>query len=113
MPFAEVELLDCNCSICRQTGFLHLVVPHGEFTLVSGRPELKSYRFGTNVAEHLFCGGCGVKSFYQPRSHPECWSVNYHCLDEGHALVATVRPFDGRNWEQARLGLHSEKGVQQ
>ncbi|MFN3388036.1 MAG: GFA family protein [Allosphingosinicella sp.] len=100
-----VELLDCNCSICRATGFLHLGVPHGDFRLLSGEEALTSYRFGTGAANHLFCSVCGVKSFYQPRSHPDEWSVNVHCLDDPSLLAATVRRFDGRNWEQARAEL--------
>ena len=44
--------------------------------------SLTSYRFGTGAADHLFCRNCGVKSFYQPRSHPDAWSVNANCLDE-------------------------------
>lgn len=99
------EVLDCNCSICARTGFLHLIVPHDAFRLESGRDVLVSYRFGTRAAEHLFCRVCGVKSFYQPRSHPEAWSVNLRALDEGHGLSPRIRPFDGRNWEKARSGL--------
>lgn len=100
-----VELLECNCSICRKTGFLHLIVPHSLFKLEAERNALQSYRFGTGAAEHLFCTVCGIKSFYQPRSHPEAWSVHYGCLDPDHGLVAEIRPFDGRNWEQARAAL--------
>lgn len=96
------ELLDCSCSICTKTGFLHLIVPHDRFTLLSGSDSLVSYRFGTGAAEHLFCGPCGIKSFYQPRSHPDCWSVNFWCLDPDHGLDTSVRNFDGRNWELAR-----------
>lgn len=101
----NVTLLACNCSICSQTGFLHLIVPHAEFTLDSGSDSLTSYRFGTKTAEHLFCSRCGIKSFYQPRSHPDAWSVNWNCVDEGHGLSTEVIPFDGRNWEAARAGL--------
>lgn len=101
----SVELLDCNCSICRASGFLHLGVPHADFRLLSGEAALTSYRFGSGAADHLFCSVCGVKSFYQPRSHPGEWSVNFHCLDDPSALSVTVRPFDGRNWEQARAEL--------
>ncbi|WP_374529638.1 GFA family protein [Novosphingobium sp.] len=101
----SVELLDCNCSICAKTGYLHLNVPHRDFTLLSGAESLTSYRFGSGAAEHLFCAVCGIKSFYQPRSHPDCWSVNFRCLDADHGLAATVRTFDGRNWEQARADL--------
>ena len=101
----DATLLDCICSICDKTGFLHLIVPHGTFTLLSGVEALASYRFGTGAAEHLFCRHCGIKSFYQPRSHPDAWSVNFRCLDHGHGLVPAVRRFDGRNWEAARAGL--------
>ena len=101
-----VELLDCNCSICAKTGFLHLVVPHGDFRLLAGEEALQSYRFGTAAADHLFCRHCGVKSYYQPRSHPEAWSVNFHALDRAELLSVTVRKFDGRNWESANEKLH-------
>jgi hypothetical protein len=102
---AAVEVLDCNCSICSATGFRHLIVPHARFRLVSGEERLTSYRFGTQAANHLFCSVCGIKSFYQPRSHPDAWSVNLNALDDASALAVSVRAFDGRNWEEARAGL--------
>ncbi len=98
-----VELLDCNCSICTKTGYLHLIVGAAAFRLVSGEAELSEYRFGTGAARHLFCSRCGVKSFYRPRSHPDGVSVNARCLDV--ALDAPVRAYDGRNWESARVAL--------
>ena len=88
------------------TGFLHIIVPHGDFTLESGADQLTSYRFGLETAEHLFCSVCGVKSFYQPRSHPDAWSVNAHCLDEPVALA--VEHFDGRDWDKAKATLDGE-----
>src|SRR3546814_3195986 len=39
------------------------------FRSLRGEDRLIRYRFGTGAADHLFCGACGVKSFYQPRSH--------------------------------------------
>jgi hypothetical protein len=105
VPAPDVKLLDCTCSICAKTGFLHLIVPHTNFELLSGAEMLTSYRFGSGAAEHLFCKTCGIKSFYQPRSHPEAWSVNFRCLDDGHGLTPTVRAFDGRNWEASRAAL--------
>ena len=100
-----VELLDCNCSKCAMTGYLHLIVPHDQFRLLKGGEALSEYRFGTGQARHLFCNTCGIKSFYKPRSHPHAWSVNWRALDRTNGLSSTIRPFDGRNWEQASLGL--------
>ena len=102
---AAVALLDCNCSICVATGFRHLIVPHNDFRLLSGEDALTSYRFGTGAANHLFCAVCGIKSFYQPRSHPGAWSVNFNALDDVAGLAVTVTPFDGRNWEKAHAAL--------
>lgn len=97
-----LEVLDCNCSICAKSGFRHIIVPHSDFTLLGGGGALVSYRFGTGAANHLFCGTCGVKSFYQPRSHPEAWSVNLNALDDVSELEVAARAFDGRNWEAAK-----------
>jgi len=104
---ASVEALDCNCSICSATGFLHLVVPHADFRLLSGEEALTGYRFGTGAANHLFCSICGIKSFYQPRSHPDAWSVNANCLDLRPELA--VEQFDGRNWEAAKANLDAHQ----
>ena len=100
-----VEVIDCNCSICSATGFLHLMVPHAAFRLLTGEAALASYRFGTGEANHLFCSTCGIKSFYQPRSHPGAWSVNVNTLDDIAGLTMTVTRFDGRNCEQAAATL--------
>ena len=102
----RVPALDCNCSVCRMTGFLHIMVPHDKFELLSGREALTSYRFGTGTANHLFCATCGVKSFYQPRSHPDSWSVNANCLDQPVKL--DIEPFDGANWEAAKANLDAQ-----
>lgn len=101
----QVTVLDCNCSICTRTGFRHLIVPHEDFRLLRGSEALTSYRFGTGAAEHLFCSICGVKSFYQPRSHPQAWSINLNALDDPSGLDLAFQSFDGRNWEQARAAL--------
>lgn len=101
----RAEVLDCNCSICSATGFLHLIVPHSDFRLLRGADVLTSYRFGSGKAEHLFCRICGIKSFYQPRSHPDAWSVNLNALDDSSGLEIARIPFDGRNWEAARAAL--------
>jgi hypothetical protein len=102
----DATLLDCNCSICAKSGFLHLIVPQRDFHLLSGGDRLIAYRFGTRMARHLFCATCGIKSFYHPRSHPGCVSINARALDGG-APDLPVRPFDGRNWEKARAALEA------
>lgn len=100
-----VEVLDCNCSMCAKTGFLHLIVGGGDFRLTTSPAALTEYRFNTGTARHLFCATCGIKSFYVPRSHPEGYSVNLRTLDDSGALDVTIVRYDGRDWEAARPSL--------
>ena len=94
----DIAADDCNCSICRMSGFLHLLVARKEFRLLSGEEEVSLYQFNSNIARHYFCRHCGVKSYYVPRSHPHGISVNVNCLDRDGIESITVTPFDGENW---------------
>src|SRR5205085_8733534 len=63
---ADITVVDCNCSICRKTGYLHLIVEKSRFRLVQGEASITTYRFNTGAAQHTFCNVCGIKSFYVP-----------------------------------------------
>jgi hypothetical protein len=91
---AHLDALDCNCSICRMSGFVHLIVPASRFRLVAGGDELVDYTFGTGIARHRFCRVCGVKSFYVPRSNPDGIDVNVRCIDEDTIESLCVTAFD-------------------
>ena len=95
----DYAAIDCNCSMCRKKGILHLVVPRDRFTLLAGADQLTTYRFNTGIAQHTFCRVCGIHPFYVPRSHPDGIDVNVRCLDGDAAARFTVTPFDGANWE--------------
>ncbi len=94
----EFTALECNCSICRKKGFLHLIVAPEAFELLSGEDSLTTYEFNTRVAKHRFCKICGMHPFYTPRSHPDHVDVNVRCLD---VPISRFRldPFDGQSWE--------------
>lgn len=72
------SLTICNCSICNALGFQHIFIPHKNFTLLSGENFLKSYRFGSGKAEHMFC---------------TCFARNVelrHSTSPGHILINIV-----------------------
>jgi hypothetical protein len=102
---AALVALDCNCSVCRMTGFLHLIVPASRFRLVAGADDLAEYRFNTGTARHLFCRQCGIKSFYVPRSHPDGVDVNVRCLDEGTVGELRIEPFDDNDRDAATAAI--------
>jgi hypothetical protein len=108
---AALEALECNCSICRMTGFLHLIVPAARFRLLRGANDLVEYRFGTGTARHRFCGVCGVKGFYVPRSNPDGIDVNVRCIDAGTVERVSITPFDdNRRAESERAIAHLSQG---
>lgn len=95
----HLEVDDCNCSICAKAGFLHLILPHSRFALLTGGDKLTTYTFNTGVAKHTFCSICGIKPFYIPRSNPDGIDINARCLDQQPASLTIVK-FDGQHWEQ-------------
>lgn len=109
----NIEVEDCNCSICRKSGLLHLIVPSSQFKLLTGADKYETYTFNTHVAKHYFCRNCGIKAFYIPRSNPDGISVNARCLDTKPLSMKIVK-FDGINWEQnaQKLAYKSKDGNQ-
>jgi len=105
-------VLDCNCSICRMTGYLHLIVPKSRFRPLQGEDRLATYTFGSGVAKHYFCRTCGIKPYYIPRSNPDGYDVNLRCLTpQPKELV--IESFDGDNWDAHGASLaHLSKDPQ-
>jgi hypothetical protein len=102
---ARIEALECNCSICRMTGFLHLIVPALRFRLLQGGEFLSEYVFNTGIARHRFCRVCGIKPFYVPRSNPDGIDVNVRCLDSSTVREVVVSPFDDANREASTAAI--------
>ncbi|HEX7916809.1 GFA family protein [Rudaea sp.] len=102
---ARIAALDCNCSICRMSGYLHLIVPATRFRLLAGSEALSEYTFGTGTAKHRFCRICGIKSFYVPRSNPHGYDVNVHCLDPATIEAVDVQAFDDADRDAATAAI--------
>ncbi|MDB5440695.1 MAG: Centromere protein [Caulobacteraceae bacterium] len=77
----------CTCSICRMRGAVAVTAQVGGLEIIEGKDALTVYRFNTGVAQHYFCGRCGIYTHHQRRSNPNELGVNVACL-EG------VSPFD-------------------
>jgi hypothetical protein len=102
---ARIDAIECNCSICRMTGFLHLIVPASRFRLLRGADELTEYTFNTGVAKHTFCRVCGVKPFYVPRSNPDGFDVNVHCLNRSTIEGIDITSFDDARRDESTAAI--------
>jgi hypothetical protein len=94
-------VIQCNCSICTKTAYLHWDVEPARFRLLTPEDAIRNYQFGTLTAKNLFCGTCGVSPFRRSRMSPELVDVNVRCLEGVDPSTIPVEPFDGKNWEEA------------
>ena len=74
----------------------HIFIKHDDFKIIEGSDLITECSFGAKKAKHLFCKNCGIKSFYQPRSHPDSYSINLKCVEEPPEIKNVVY-FDGKN----------------
>ena len=77
----------CNCSLCRMRGAVAVSAGCDGVEVLVGAEALRAYRFNTGVAEHFFCGTCGIYTHHRRRSRPDQFGVNVACL-------AGMSPFD-------------------
>jgi hypothetical protein len=91
-------VIACNCSMCGRSGTLLSFVPEAQFTLLSGEDALTDYRFNKHVIHHLFCSGCGIKSFARGKGRDggATVAINVRCLDDVGLDDLKVMKFDGR-----------------
>lgn len=50
----------CDCSFCRKHGAAYISDPSGRLSVSYPQGALRKYRQGSNTADFLICGQCGV-----------------------------------------------------
>ena len=94
----RLEVIDCDCSMCSKSGYLHLIVPRERFKLLSGAEVLTTYEFNTRTAKHYFCSVCGIYTHHRRRSNPNEYAYNIGCLEGVNPFeLGAVPVFDGVN----------------
>jgi len=92
---------DCNCSRCRRLGWVMQSIPEADFTLESGADRLSTYRFNTEMIEHLFCATCGIESFARGSDGKGniMYMINVNCLDNPPKIDrSAIKHWDGANF---------------
>ena len=94
----------CNCSICVKMRLSSAQAAPEAFHLLAGNSELTDYQGYNQVAHHVFCRHCGVRSFewvdVPNMSGHKYFSINLLCLDSVNVdelVAAPVSYPDGRN----------------
>ena len=85
---ADMKPRACDCSFCQKHGAAYVSDPAGTLAISMASPDaMRRYRQGSNTADFLFCGGCGVLVAvifeHDARIHG---AVNARCLDAATRL---------------------------
>ncbi|HEX7817400.1 GFA family protein [Dyella sp.] len=86
----------CNCSFCQKTRSWSTVLKPEAFRLLRGEEALRSYRFNTRSADHLFCQHCGVQTF--GRGHIEALGGDFVAIS-----IATLDNASDAEWAESPL----------
>lgn len=88
-------LVECNCSTCARSGFIHWKVPVEAVKLVSQKRRLSVYLWRDADGGHHFCPTCGtalMRTGYRDRI-----SINARCIEGVDVFALHTSRYDGRN----------------
>ena len=81
----------CDCSFCRKHGAAYISDPAGKLSVSFREGALRRYRQGSNTAEFLICGQCGVLVAVTFEHDSRTYgAVNIACLNERSGFGSPV-----------------------
>ncbi|MFD2166483.1 GFA family protein [Thalassotalea euphylliae] len=96
---SNLEALQCNCSICIRKNAIMSKSTYSpeQFSLLSGKQNLSTYRWGDKDVNHYFCRSCGIYPFHDTTYEPGTFRVNLGCVENIDSRSLTTLQFDGKN----------------
>jgi len=91
----------CDCTLCVKKNAVMYKVHESGLKILKGEDKLVLYRWNTRVAQHYFCGACGIYTFHRKRAAPDHYGVNVYCLDGVDVSQVPVRRVDGKTMSVA------------
>lgn len=91
------EVVECNCSICQRTGFLHWYVPPESVKYLTERQGVSTYWWRSATGGQHFCTNCGIAVLRISTQYPPPVSINARCIEGVDLDELRIRKFDGKN----------------
>jgi hypothetical protein len=91
------EVVECNCSICVRSGFLHWYVAPEQVRLEKPSCLLSTYCWRSVTGGQHFCPTCGIAVFRTSTQYPPPVSINARCLHDIDIASLKIRRFDGKH----------------
>lgn len=101
LPDGNINIQECNCSICTRNGTT-LIYPHQSQVTISSKEPLSGYSFAHKLQSHEFCSVCGVSICVRKFDvEPERWErlrkgFNYERW-RANSMI-NLRLFEGVEW---------------
>lgn len=81
----------CDCSFCRKHGAAYVSDPAGWLSVSAHQGALRKYRQGSDTADFLLCGLCGVLvAVVFEHADRVYGAVNIGCLDGESGFMASI-----------------------
>ena len=91
------EVVECNCSMCVRSGFLHWYVEPDRIRYLTERQGVSTYWWRSITGGQHFCSNCGTPLIRTSTTFPPPVSVNARCIDGINLRDLTIRQFDGKH----------------
>ncbi|KAJ6557329.1 glutathione-dependent formaldehyde-activating GFA [Mycena vulgaris] len=93
-----MPIVNCNCSICENRGYLNVFTPDNKFRFTTGSADdLTTYGFGDKKIIHRFCSTCGT-SLGPTFPAKGFVIVNTRTIDDIDLERLQLKPTDGKAW---------------
>ena len=90
------EVLRCNCTLCRKTGWRGGYWPPGEVTIAAQADAISPYVQSKRTITGWICRRCGCFTHWTPlTASPERMGVNMRMFETGEWHHLPVREVDG------------------
>ena len=93
-----IEVIDCNCSLCRRRGGLLWFGPREALALLTPEADMSTYSFNKHHLQHRFCAACGTSPFSEgenPKTGEKMVAVNVRCLPDIDLKALKINEYDG------------------
>ena len=87
--------MECNCSLCMRSGFLHWYVKPEQVKLKKQSRLLSTYCWRSATGGQHFCTTCGIAVIRTSTQYPPPVSINARCVEKVDIGRLKIRPFDG------------------
>lgn len=91
------EVVECNCSICVRSGFLHWYVEPSTVRFLTEKQGVSTYWWRTITGGQHFCSNCGAALLRTSTEFPPPVSVNARCIEGIDLASLNIRQFNGRH----------------